>query len=191
MSRIPCCIPLVLTQKNLFTIRKMLVQNVPLPRTGQTNPREPFIANSKDFSHNDIMHKNHQCTSDLPPARTNVHHGHSPSIQRLSNTELHPSVKGLWNLIENNPEVHSLFTQMLQQVPNTPPYDKTPFGGAQARNWRDLLHAFNDQLSQGPVWLYDTPGQQGLIGFSFNVLLVRYRNLSLPVCPTPSSASRL
>ncbi|KAK3401422.1 phosphatidylserine decarboxylase-domain-containing protein [Sordaria brevicollis] len=60
---------------------------------------------------------------------------------------------------------------MIQQVPHTPPYDQTPFGGAQTRNWKDLLYAFNDQLSKGPIWLYDTPGQLGLIGFPFNALL--------------------
>ncbi|KAH7635385.1 phosphatidylserine decarboxylase-domain-containing protein [Sordaria sp. MPI-SDFR-AT-0083] len=60
---------------------------------------------------------------------------------------------------------------MLEQVPNAPPYDKSPTGGPRLRNWKDLLYAFNDQLARGPTWLYDTPGQQGLIGFPFNVLL--------------------
>nr|CAD70424.1 related to phosphatidylserine decarboxylase 2 [Neurospora crassa] len=60
---------------------------------------------------------------------------------------------------------------MLQQIPNAPLYDKNPTGGPQFRNWTDLLCAFNDQLTQGPVWLYNTPGQQGLIGFPFNALL--------------------
>ncbi|KAJ4387027.1 hypothetical protein N0V85_007807 [Neurospora sp. IMI 360204] len=60
---------------------------------------------------------------------------------------------------------------MLQQVSNAPPYDKNLTGGPQFRNWMELLCAFNHQLSQGPVWLYDTPGQQGLIGFPFNALL--------------------
>ncbi|KAK3503288.1 Phophatidylserine decarboxylase-domain-containing protein [Neurospora crassa] len=97
--------------------------------------------------------------------------GRQETFPIIATEKLHPSVNALWHLIEDNCEVRSLFTQMLQQIPNGPLYDKNPTGGPQFRNWMGLLCAFNNQLTQGPVWLYDTPGQQGLIGFPFNALL--------------------
>ncbi|KAK3492117.1 phosphatidylserine decarboxylase-domain-containing protein [Neurospora hispaniola] len=97
--------------------------------------------------------------------------GRQETIPIIATEKLHPSVNALWHLIEDNREVRLLFTQMLQQIPNGPLYDKNPTGGPQFRNWMGLLCAFNNQLTQGPVWLYDTPGQQGLTGFPFNALL--------------------
>ena len=131
---------------------------------------------------------------DLPLATMASHHTQEScgkesrwhiKIRIRPREELQPSIKSLWHLIEHNTDISSLFTQMLEQVPNSPPYDRNPTNGYQFRNWMDLLYAFNDQLSQGPVWLYGTPGQQGLIGFPFNALLVRYGKLTRPSGPTP------
>jgi phosphatidylserine decarboxylase len=35
-----------------------------------------------------------------------------------------------------------------------------------------MLLSFDYQLTQPPIWLYNTAGQQGLIGFPFNAFLV-------------------
>jgi phosphatidylserine decarboxylase len=86
--------------------------------------------------------------------------------------DLHPSIKQLWALIETNTEVRMFFSMMLEQVPIQPPYNTNPAGGPEFRSWQELLLAFDFQLTSGPIWLYNTEGQQGLIGFPFNALLV-------------------
>jgi len=85
--------------------------------------------------------------------------------------DLHPSIKQLWALIETNTEVRMFFSMMLEQVPIQPPYNTNPAGGPEFRSWQELLLAFDFQLTSGPIWLYNTEGQQGLIGFPFNALL--------------------
>ncbi|KAK1773121.1 phosphatidylserine decarboxylase-domain-containing protein [Copromyces sp. CBS 386.78] len=147
---------------------------------GRAKAETSSCTDTTDSSNNNALHDHHQRAYNVPSAKTYSQHSertwpvtvsHRQKTPILSREELHDSVKGLWDLIEENSEVRSLFTQMLQQVPTAPPYDKSPTGGPRLRNWMELLCAFNDQLAQGPVWLYDTPGQQGLIGFPFNALL--------------------
>jgi phosphatidylserine decarboxylase len=87
-------------------------------------------------------------------------------------SQLHPSIQQFWTLIETNTEVRMLFSMMLEQVPIKPPYNKNPAGGQEFRDWKEMLTVFDYQLTQGPVWLYNTSGQQGLIGFPFNAFLV-------------------
>ncbi|KAK3948374.1 phosphatidylserine decarboxylase-domain-containing protein [Pseudoneurospora amorphoporcata] len=146
---------------------------------GRAKTETSSCTDTTDSSNNNALHDHHQHAYNVPSAKTYSQYseqtwqGTVSHRQKtlLSREELHDSVKGLWDLIEDNSEVRPLFTQMLQQVPSVPPYDESPTGGPRLRNWTELLCAFNDQLAQGPVWLYDTPGQQGLIGFPFNALL--------------------
>lgn len=153
-------------------------------------PETTFVTDTKDSSTHNAVNKYHQRVYNVPSTKVDSHHSkcqwleqttnHRQTIPIIATEKLHPSVNALWHLIEDNCEVRSLFTQMLQQIPNAPLYDKNSTGGPQFRKWMGLLCAFNDQLTEGPVWLYDTPGQQGLIGFPFNTLLVRYRSLTSP-----------
>jgi phosphatidylserine decarboxylase len=87
-------------------------------------------------------------------------------------SELHPSIIKLWTLIDTNTEIRMLFSMMLEQVPLQPPYNENPAGGPEFKNWQEMLLTFDWQLTQGPLWLYNTAGQQGLIGFPFNAFLV-------------------
>lgn len=86
--------------------------------------------------------------------------------------QLNWSIRELWTLIDTNTDVRMLFSQMLEQVPMVPPYLQNPALGPEFRDWREMLLCFDHQLTQGPIWLYNTEGQQGLIGFPFNALLV-------------------
>lgn len=167
---------------------------------GQARSETAFFTNTNRGSNNNGLHEQYQHAYEVPSAKTEPHLsqctylrqtvGYTQKAHIIPREEFHASVNALWNLIEDNPEVRSLFTKMLEQVPNAHPYDKSPTGGPRLRNWKDLLYAFNDQLARGPTWLYDTPGQQGLIGFPFNVLLVRYRNFAAPLLLMSSLASR-
>ena len=143
-------------------------------------------------------HKDHQGVHELPASNNNPPFTACTWLERrgeqrqnaatIRTNELNPSVNALWDLIDNNAEVRSLFTQMLQQVPDRPPYEKSPTGGPRLNNWQELLRAFSNQLTRGPAWLYNTPGQQGLIGFPFNAVLVRYRNVTAPLLLRPSGS---
>lgn len=98
---------------------------------------------------------------------------HVRKHHQISKDEAHPSIQKFWNLIESNTQVRMLFSMMLEQVPNDPRYQTNPAGGAEFHSWEEMLRAFDYQLTQGPIWLYNTAGQQGLIGFPFNAFLVR------------------
>lgn len=202
MNHFPLIIAATVEEKTLCCTFKMRVQYSQV----QIAPREKYettlLTNTKDSSNNNALHEHHQRTYDVPSAKTDSHlsrcawlgqtMGRQETIPIIATEKLHPSVNALWHLIEDNCEVRSLFTQMLQQIPNGPLYDRNPTGSPQFRNWMGLLCAFNNQLTQGPVWLYDTPGQQGLIGFPFNALLVRYRNLTSPTfCGFSPVANRI
>ncbi|KAL0467533.1 Phophatidylserine decarboxylase domain-containing protein [Neurospora intermedia] len=141
-------------------------------------PETTFVTDTKDSSTHNAVNKYHQHSHHSKCQWLEQTTNHRQTIPIIATEKLHPSVNALWHLIEDNCEVRSLFTQMLQQIPNAPLYDKNSTGGPQFRKWMGLLCAFNDQLTEGPVWLYDTPGQQGLIGFPFNTLL--NRSMSTP-----------
>jgi len=107
--------------------------------------------------------------------------------KNLSREACHASIRQLWDLIEKHADVRMLFTLMLEQVPVTPPYNTNPAGGPEFRDWKEMLYAFDQQLSQGPIWLFDTEGQMGLIGFPFNAFLVTPPlPFPSPLPPTPS-----
>lgn len=86
--------------------------------------------------------------------------------------QLHKSVQALWLLIETDTQVRMLFNMMLEQVPTHAPYNTNPAGGPEFTSWKEMLLTFDWQLTQGPLWVYNTEGEQGLIGFPFNAFLV-------------------
>ncbi|KAH6663062.1 phosphatidylserine decarboxylase [Halenospora varia] len=85
--------------------------------------------------------------------------------------QLHKSVQALWLLIETDTQVRMLFNMMLEQVPTHAPYNTNPAGGPEFTSWKEMLLTFDWQLTQGPLWVYNTEGEQGLIGFPFNAFL--------------------
>ncbi|KAF4637160.1 hypothetical protein G7Y89_g904 [Cudoniella acicularis] len=96
---------------------------------------------------------------------------HVRQYHKKERAELHKSIQALWLLIESNTKLRMLFNMMLEQVPTHPPYNKNPADGPEFKNWQEMLLTFDWQLTQGPLWLYNTAGEQGLIGFPFNAFL--------------------
>ncbi len=78
-----------------------------------------------------------------------------------------PVVQELKNLIESDPVLLMLFTQMFEQVPsNTPEYQKDPTGQPQIRDYRLMLRLINRVITKAPEF-----NQTGLVGFPINALI--------------------
>ncbi|MBT3878531.1 MAG: phosphatidylserine decarboxylase family protein [Candidatus Scalindua sp.] len=69
-------------------------------------------------------------------------------------------------LIEDDPEVYMLFTKMFQQIPNRPPYNKTPTDKPQVKDYQHMLRLINRVMTTAPLF-----NKTGLVGFSINAIL--------------------
>jgi phosphatidylserine decarboxylase len=83
-----------------------------------------------------------------------------------SDSQLFPVVREFQALIENDPELYQLFTQMFEQVPNTPPYLNDPTGKPQVRDYKHMLQLINRVLTKAPEF-----NKTGLVGFPINAIL--------------------
>jgi phosphatidylserine decarboxylase len=80
---------------------------------------------------------------------------------------LMPVVQEFKNLIESDPELLMLFTQMFEQVPsNTPEYQDDPTGRPQIRDYRVMLQLINRIITKAPEF-----NQTGLVGFPINAII--------------------
>lgn len=79
---------------------------------------------------------------------------------------LHPAVQELKDLIESDPQVYMLFSQMFEGLPRDPAYRQTPAGTPQVRDWMHMLELINAIMTTAPA--FDTTG---LVGFPINAIL--------------------
>lgn len=79
---------------------------------------------------------------------------------------LHPPIQKLKELIENDSEVNMFFHQMFSQVPKKPPYNESPTGKPQVRNYRQMLRLMNAIMTRAPEY-----NETGLVGFPINAIL--------------------
>jgi len=77
-----------------------------------------------------------------------------------------PVVQEFKNLIESDPELLMLFTQMFEQVPSTPEYQKDPTGQPQIRDYRVMLQLINQIITTAPEF-----NKTGLVGFPINAII--------------------
>ena len=77
-----------------------------------------------------------------------------------------PVIQEFKNLIESDPELIMLFTQMFEQVPRTPPFQDDPTGKPQVRNYQHMLQLINRIMTKAPEF-----NQTGLVGFPINAIL--------------------
>jgi len=78
---------------------------------------------------------------------------------------LHPAIGGLKALIESDPELFMLFSQMFEQVPRRPPYDRDPTGKPQMRDYGHMLEVLNTIMTHAPEF-----DRTGLVGCPINTL---------------------
>lgn len=77
-----------------------------------------------------------------------------------------PVIQEFKDLIENDPELYMLFTEMFNQVPNKPPYDRDPTGKPQVRDYKQMLLLLNRIMTRAPEF-----NESGLVGFPINAIL--------------------
>ncbi len=77
-----------------------------------------------------------------------------------------PVIQEFKDLIENDPELFMLFTQMFNQIPRKHPYDKDPTGKPQVRNYLHMLQLMNTIMTRAPEF-----NKTGLVGFPINAIL--------------------
>ena len=68
----------------------------------------------------------------------------------LEMPNLKPAVQDLKTLIETDPEVYMLFNQMFEQIPHRSPYNHSPDGKPQVRNYGMMLRLFNHIMTKAP-----------------------------------------
>lgn len=79
---------------------------------------------------------------------------------------LHPPVRDLKELIENNSEVNIFFHQMFSQVPRYPPYNRDPAGKPEVRNYHLMLRLINSTMTRAPEF-----NPHGILTRPINVIL--------------------
>ena len=103
--------------------------------------------------------------SPLPPAwaGTPAQTGPQASVQ---SAPLLPVVQEFKELIENDPELLMLFTQMFETIAKDPKFSKDPVGNPQVRDYKQMLMSINRILHQAPEF-----NQSELVGFPINAIL--------------------
>ncbi|WP_031479252.1 phosphatidylserine decarboxylase family protein [Maridesulfovibrio frigidus] len=77
-----------------------------------------------------------------------------------------PVIQEFKDMIESDPELFMLFTEMFNQVPRKPPYDKDPTGKPQIRDYNHMLQLMNTIMTRAPEF-----NKTGLVGFPLNAIL--------------------
>jgi phosphatidylserine decarboxylase len=85
-------------------------------------------------------------------------------INNRVNAPLQPVIQEFKDLIENDPELFMLFTQMYQQLPDN--YTTDPTGETQIKNYEQMLQVMNKVLTIAPSF-----NKTGLVGFPINAIL--------------------
>jgi len=78
---------------------------------------------------------------------------------------LHPVIAEFQDLIESDPEIFMLFSQMFEQVPRRPPYDRDPTGRPQVRDYPHMLQLLNTIIAHAPEF-----ERTGLVGCPINAV---------------------
>ncbi|RWU04240.1 phosphatidylserine decarboxylase [Pseudodesulfovibrio sp. S3] len=100
----------------------------------------------------------------LPVQATNM--APATAQKELAQAPLLPVVQEFKELIENDPELLMLFTQMFEEVPQKEPYLTDPTGQPQIRSYQQMLQEMNRIIVQAPEF-----NQTGLVGFPLNAIL--------------------
>lgn len=92
----------------------------------------------------------------------------SASQSAISNdtTQLLPVVQEFKELIENDPKLFMLFTQMFQMLPDTPEFKKDPAGNPQIRSYIQMLQKLSEISQQAPEF-----NETAMVGFPINSIL--------------------
>ncbi|NDV21543.1 phosphatidylserine decarboxylase family protein [Desulfovibrio sp. JC022] len=92
----------------------------------------------------------------------------SASQPTVSNdtTQLLPVVQEFKELIENDPKLFMLFTEMFEMVPDTPEFKNDPAGNPQIRSYVQMLQKISEISQQAPEF-----NTTAMVGFPINSIL--------------------
>ncbi len=79
---------------------------------------------------------------------------------------LEPVLQEFQEIIENDPELFMLFTEMFHQIPFSLEFANDPTGSPQIRSYQHMLELMNVVLTQAPEF-----NTTGLVGFPLNAIL--------------------
>ena len=82
------------------------------------------------------------------------------------NRPLLPVIKEFKDLIEGDPELLMLFTQMFEEISAKPEFRNDPTGKPQVRDYRHMLRVLNHIMTTAPGF-----NKTGLVGFPINAIL--------------------
>ncbi len=105
----------------------------------------------------------------LPSDQQTLNDWRTDLIQQTDATgkvPLLPVLQEFKDMIENDPELFMLFTEMFNQVPTRPPYDKDATGRPQIRNYNHMLQLMNAIMTRAPEF-----NKTGMVGFPINTIL--------------------
>ncbi len=81
-------------------------------------------------------------------------------------TSLHPVLQAFQTCVLDDPALFALAHQMFEQVPRSPPFDCSPTGQPQLRNFEQLLGMINVVLTTPPLF-----NKTGLTGLPINAMI--------------------
>jgi len=85
---------------------------------------------------------------------------------QAANQPLLPVIQEFKDLIENNPKLLMLFTQMFEQIPKEKKFQKDTSGKPQIKNYHQMLQIMNRVLTMAPAF-----NKTGFVGFPINAIL--------------------
>ncbi|WP_295384726.1 phosphatidylserine decarboxylase family protein [uncultured Thiodictyon sp.] len=88
------------------------------------------------------------------------------AAEQSDTTPLLPVIDEFRVLIETDPELFMLFTQMFEQIPHEPQFEKDAAGHPAARDYREMLRLMNQAVTQPPQF-----NKTGMVGFPINAIV--------------------
>ncbi|KAI7350484.1 hypothetical protein KC354_g12847 [Hortaea werneckii] len=114
----------------------------------------------------------------LPSNKTVIQHWvntKASEAKRYHNGTLEPIVQNFKQAVESDPTLSRYANQMFVEVPNKykAPYNETPVGKPELRNFSDFLVLLDHIIHEGPGWFdkRDPPTANDLIGFPITAAL--------------------
>jgi len=74
-----------------------------------------------------------------------------------------PVLQEFKDFIEGNSRIYMYFTQMWEEIPTKPPYNKDPTGSKQIRDYNHMLNVLNHTFEGAPEWT-DAAQAVGMVG---------------------------
>ena len=84
--------------------------------------------------------------------------------------KLIPVLQEFKDFIESNPRIYMYFTEMWDEVPHKPPYNKDPTGNSQIRDYQHMLQVLNHVFGRAPEWT-DAAAGVGMVGVPMCAIL--------------------